>query len=253
MHEPAERSVLLLVAVRRQQAPHGHAVDGQPLARAEVGQQQHPDRVSGRSQPRCRPDSALEAQTAHSRPRTDRAFGRRRPADRGSRRHEGGTHVLGGHLHPARIVEKAVVALGDDRDDHLIGADRRVLGDQKLAGGVVHAPQLHRRGQEHRGLGQTPLARSEKSRALPRPVEDGAARWHGAPKQVAAQVDDGHAGPGYATAGGRWPLVAPHGGVTDAHAGHVDYRSSRATGQNADPDPELRCTCHPMIITHGRR
>ena len=75
-----------------------------------------------------------------------------------------------------------------------------VLRHQQLAGRVVHPAQLHRRGQEHRGLGQAPLAGRQKARALARAVEHRAPGRDRAAEQVAAEVDDRHPGPGHPAA-----------------------------------------------------
>ena len=62
------------LAIGRQQPPHRHAVDGQPLPRAEVREQQHADDVPRRGHARRAADPALEAQAAHAGPGADRSF-----------------------------------------------------------------------------------------------------------------------------------------------------------------------------------
>ena len=99
-------------------------------------------------------------------------------------------------LHPAGVGQEAVVALGHDRDDHVVGADARVLGHHQLAGRVVDPADLHRRGQEDRRLGQPPLGGGQEAGALAGAVEHRAAGRDRAAEQVAARVEHRHAGAG---------------------------------------------------------
>src|SRR6185437_16787768 len=108
-------------------------------------------------------DSALESQAAHSCASADRAFGGRVTAGRGPGRVECRLDVGGGHLHTARVVQDTVVALGDDRDDHVVGADAVVFGHQQFAGRVVDPAKLHGGGQEDGGFGQPPLGRGQEA------------------------------------------------------------------------------------------
>ena len=76
--------------------------------------------------PRRRTDAALEAQAGHAGPGADRALVRR--CRRAAGRERGGVrgaYVVGGHVHPAAVVEEGVVALADDRDHHVVGDARR--------------------------------------------------------------------------------------------------------------------------------
>ena len=118
MHEPAGAGAGG-VRVGRQQPADRDAVDGEPLALAEVGHQQHADRVPVGTHPGRGADAALEAQARHPGARADRALGRRqqpsRPTSRAAAPAPRATSAAV-DLHAARVVQERVVALADHRD-----------------------------------------------------------------------------------------------------------------------------------------
>ena len=232
--------------LRRQPADRD-AVDGQPLAVAEVGQDEHADGVAGRHHPGRGADAALEAQAAHPGAGADRPLGRSLAAGRARA------------ASSAALTSAAVTCIRRASFRKLsshsatIGmitssAIPAVLGHQQLAGRVIDPAELHRRGQEDRRLGQAPLGGGQEAGALPGPVQHGAAGRHRVAEEVAAQVEYRHAGPRHAAALRGWRLVPPDGGVANADARHVGDRSGGAARQDADPDPQVSCSGHPAIM-----
>ena len=117
---PCRRARVDAVADRRE---HRHAVDPQVLRRAEVREHEHADgRIDRGNEPAGRADAALPAERDHARSGTDAPLADG-TAHRGP---DGAAGVLRLDLHGARVVEPAVVALADDRDHDLVGADRRI-------------------------------------------------------------------------------------------------------------------------------
>ena len=137
-----------------------HAVDAERpwLVAAEVREHEHADRCSavGHDTTR-RPDPGLPAERAHAGAGTDAPFG-----DGRVRRRERPACVRRFHLHDARIVEPAVVALSDDRQDDVLDPDRAVRGDRGRDRSVEHAPDLHRRRQVDGRLEHAPFADRER-------------------------------------------------------------------------------------------
>ena len=232
-----------------QQAPGRHPGHREPLPVAEVGHRDHPDRRPAGNHPGCGPDPALVAQAAHPGSRADRALScGTRPGGRPGRCQRL-PHVVPLHLHRAVFAEKTVVALGHDRDDDVLGTDRRLLAGEQLAGRVIHPAQLHGRGQEHGRLGQPPFLRGQHSGAFAGPVEHRAAGRHGEAEQVAARVYHRHPGSCRAPAGRRRRLVPPYGGVSQPGPGDVEHRPGRARWQQADGDAKIRSARHPAMVT----
>ena len=198
---------------------------------------------------RRRTDAALEAQAAHAGAGSDRAFRRRgRPVRDRAGRSAAATSSRSTCMRRAslRKLSSHSATTGMMTSSSPIA---RLLGDQQLAGRVVHPADLHRVGEEHRRLDQAPLLRGEEPGALAGAVEHRAARRHRLAEPVAARVDHGHAGAGHAPAVRRLRLVAPYRGVADPDAGDVDDRAGGAARQRPDPDSQLSGTRHFGSLT----
>ena len=143
-------------------------------------------------------------------------------------------------LHHARLAEPAVVALGDDRDDHVLHADRRVGGHRGGHGAVEHAPDGHRGGEVDRRLEHAPLGHLQRPGHLARAVEHGDARGQrlGVQRRGRGRHDRGHARARDAAPVGRLGLVAHHGDVADADARDVGDRARGPGLELADPQAE---------------
>ena len=123
-----------------QQPPDRYAVDGQPLALAEVGHQQH-------RRPCARPGVTRDdVPMPPLKPRQDMPVPEptlpsggapRRPRE-ASAAAQARRDVVVLDLHPAAVVEERVVALADDRDDDVVGDLGRPARASISAGGVVH-------------------------------------------------------------------------------------------------------------------
>ena len=228
----------------RAAAGRGQPGHGEPVPDAEVGHGDHADRGPAGQHPGRGADAALVAEAAHPGARADRALGRgavpaadARAAASASRTSWWLTCIRRG------FAEEAVVALGHDRDDHVVDADPRLFRDQQLARGVVDPAELHGRGEEHRGLGQPPLLRGEQPGAFAGPIEYGPAGRHRGAEQVTARVDHGDPGPGDAAAGRRRGLVPPHRGVAQAGPGTSSTDPAGPGGS--------RPTVMPRSVTRG--
>ena len=111
------------------------------------------------SDPRRRADAALPARGSSCRcprrPRPRRAAAPV-PAEAGPRDSASRTSSCASTCIRRASDEERVVALRDQRDDHVLDADRRLLLGEQLARRVVDPADVHRRGEEHRRLGQRP-------------------------------------------------------------------------------------------------
>ena len=143
------------------------------------------------------PMPPLKPRQLMPRARADGALGRWGVrADRRRRRASQATFTsCATDLHPPGVVEERVVALGHHRDDEVLRHVREPL-DHQLAGGVVHAAELQRRGQEHRRLERAPLAGGDEAGALARAVEHRASGRQHRVEGVVTQPDHGDPGPG---------------------------------------------------------
>ena len=132
--------------------------DGQPVPLPEVRQEHDPDDVPVGQHPRRGADAALPAEAAHAGAGTDGALLGRTvlPTERCAWDSAAATSSSVTCMQRAS-VQPRVVALPHDRNDDVVDADRRLLGHQQAAGGVVHTADLHRRGEEDRCLRHAPL------------------------------------------------------------------------------------------------
>ena len=226
MQLPAGGRGSMPVADRREDR---HAVDPQILCRAEVREHEHADgRIDRGNEAAGRPDAALPAERDHARCPRRRIPGRRR---RSTAAPDGAAGVLRLDLHRARVVEPAVVALADDRDHDVVGADGRIRLTRSRDGAVEDAADGHRRGEEDGRLDQPPFRDLEEAGQLACAVQRRRPGRHGTPEHGVARPgqDRGDAGAREAAADGRLGLVADDGDVADAHARDVGDRV-RGTG-----------------------
>ena len=154
---------------------------------------------------------------------------------------DGRSNVVDIDLDVARIVQEGVRAFGHDRDHPVVGVGRWRLVDEDPDGGVIDPPDGHRRGQEDGALEGAELVDLGATADLASAVEDRDPcldRVAGEGLGITRQ-DGRHAGPRRATAGGRSRLIAPDGGVADAHAGDVDDGVRGSGRHQADDDPEI--------------
>ncbi len=195
-----------------------HAVDAERpwLVAAEVREHQHADRRSavGHDTTR-RPDPGLPAERDHAGAGTDAPFG-----DGRVRRRERPACVRRLHLHDACIVEPAVVAFSDDRQDDVLDPDRAVRGDRGRDRPVEHAPDLHRRRQVDGRLEHAPFADRERAGQLAGAVQHRDAGGQRLPEERGwiGRHDRGDTRPCHAAAGRRVGLVPPDRHVPDGHA-----------------------------------
>ena len=235
-----------------QQAAHRHAVDAQLLARAEVGQHEHADRVTAGA-PAGASDPALPVEAHHAGARPHRTLDH--PAGGGLRVGQRPSRVGRLHLHGARIVEPAVVALTHHRDNHLVDPYDRIGGDGRRHRAVVHPAHRHRRGQVDRCVERAPLGHFYRSSQLSGAVEH---RHPGAPRRLAqagriARNDGGHAAAGHASAGRRLGLVAPHRDVSHAHPRDVRDRVGRPGLELTDADAVVAQASRGLHPAHPNR
>ena len=206
--------------------------------RAEVREQQHAHHRAALGDPAGRPDAALVAERHHPGAGPDGALGDL-AAGRGERKRPPG--VVGLDLNDAGIVQPAVVALGDHRDDDVLDPDRRLRGHGRRHGAVVDAADRHRRGEVDGCLEHSELHHLKGAGHLPGAVQDRDAGRHrlGPERLRHAGGDRGDTGSRDAPAGGRVRLVAANGHVAHAHPGHVRNRVTRAGVEHADADAVL--------------
>ena len=136
----------------------------------------------------------------------------------------------------ARVAQPAVVALADDRDDHVVDADGRIGRDRNGDGAVHHAAHGMGRGEIDRRLEDSPFADLDRARQLAGAVEHSRAGRDGLLQEG---LDRPRQDRGHARAGDR-RLVAPDRDVADGDAGNVGDRVSRAGLQFADPQAVAR-------------
>ena len=161
------------------------------------------------------------------------------PPARGQRQRPAG--VLGLHLHDARVVQPAVVALGDHGNHDVLDPDRRLSRHSRRDRPVEDPAHGHRRGEVDGRLDLAELHHLQRASQLAGAVQDRHARRHRLPPERLgrARGDRGHAGPRDAAPGGRVRLVANDGDVTHADAGDVRDRVRRAGLEPADADAVL--------------
>ena len=113
---PAVRGRLRRWAER---AADGDAVHGEPVGRAEVGEEEDADRVPALDHAGGRADAALPLAADHAGAGADRSLGHRS----GRRAEHRRPDVLGRDLGAPGVVEPGVVALADHGDGHHVPAD----------------------------------------------------------------------------------------------------------------------------------
>ena len=200
---------------------------GQLVRCSEIGEKHHRDRRAVGQHTRRRADAPFPAHAHGPGTRAHTTAQRRPPAGgqaiaRGTPRLcQGLGHVLIAHVHRARVVEPRIVTFPHDRDHDRI-RDLGLLGHQQAAGSVIHAADLHRAGEEHRGLGHPPLPDLQAARQFTGAVEDRHTRRHRAGPHITPRIDHGHPGPCDAATGRRISLITHDRRVSQSGAGHVE-------------------------------
>ena len=104
-----------------EQATDVHAVDGEAVRRAEVGEQQHAHDMAVGEHPRGGPDAALPPQARHAGAGTHRTLVELIATTCGV---EGVADIVEGDMHGARVGYPRVIALADDGDEDLAEGGR---------------------------------------------------------------------------------------------------------------------------------
>jgi len=149
--------------------------------------------------------------------------------------------VLGLDLHDPSLREPAVVALADDGDDEVLGADPRLDVDGHANRAVVDAANGMGGGEVHGRLDATPVRDLQRPGELASSVQDRCPGRHrlGVQRLDSTGQHRGHAGAGDPLPGGRLGPVAPDRDVADGDARDVGDRVRRACLECADVESEL--------------
>ena len=153
--------------------------------------------------------------------------------------------VVAAHLHPSRVGQEAVVALGDHRDDHVGVADRRrpppsaARRPRRRPGRAASS----RSGRSGSRAGPTRL-RVRKPVHSPAPLRTAPPAGIGEAKGVAARVDHGHPGARDAATLRGCGLVPPDGRVPEPDLRDIEDGVGRPGGELADPDSQVSNARH---------
>ena len=247
MHEPAGHRPAASGA-GGEQPPDRHAGDDQLLADAEVRQQQHGDRVALGGDPGGGADAALEVEARHAR---CRPRPRPRPAASPPPREASAAACAARTSSAVTCIRRQSLRKESSHSPTTgITTSSATSGcalELDLAGGVVHPPELHRRGQVDRRLRRSPLGGGEEAGALAGAVEHGAAGRHRPVVGVLGeqQRDAGarDAASGRRAGSSRWTVACPR-----PTPGDVEHRVGRSGRQGADPDPQVARARHALIL-----
>ena len=222
---------------RAEGAADGDAVHGEPVGRAEVGEEEDADGARALDDARRRADAALPLAADHAGAGADGPLGHRS----GRRAEHCRPDVLGRDLGAPGVVEPGVVALADHGDGHHIPTDRRLELGEQLDDRIPGPSHLHRGREQDRRLEHAPLADLDRRGQLARAVEHGHARRPSVADDLADRSGDdgGDARTSDPAPRRRVGLVPPDGAVADEDPRHVGDGVARPGRQQADLDAQV--------------
>ncbi len=220
-------------------AADGHAVDAQVADAPEVVEHQDAHRILVAAlghTPRGRADATLEVEGNHARAGAHGAL-LDGPAVGVVQRL---VDVLDPHVGAGDVVQKRVVTLADQRDEHVVlVSDVRVALQQVLDGSLGDHAHRQGVGQQDGRLNKPPLEHLQQSAEFAGAVEHKRAADHALHEQIARSRNDGGDARAHHTGGEVVGPTADQRLVADADAGDVGDGVERPRRKIPDGDAEI--------------